>query len=478
MTPVRTLTACAFLAASCAQAQSIDAYAPQPLGTVTTAAMQADGKTLLGGPFLFIDSIARTRVARLNVDGSVDMTFNDPVVNSEVKTIAVQPDGKILIGGSFDNVGGQTRHYLARLNDDGSLDTSFADPALDDAVWSIAIQPDGRILAGGDFTHIGGTARNYAARFDANGSFDTSFGDPQLCCLPVRAVVLQPDGRVVIGGVFSQAGGVNDHFYLARYSSSGVFDPSFPNVPDSVVLLANDIVIAPDGSLFLSGSGDPAIRKLNADGTLDSGFNAPGTDGEAYGMVLQPDGKLLIAGTFEQVDGQPHANVARLDADGSLDATFASVPFRATADNPNAYAYGLSMQADDAVVVFGNFTLVGATPRQYVARIGATTHAGDRFSGVPSGSSVQATWQRSGGGEELAQPPVLQYSTDAVHYTDVGAMTRVTGGWSGTAPHDVHGSVFWLRALGTYSSGAGNGSRSQVASPAWLSDTVFADGFD
>jgi len=86
--------------------------------------MQADGKMLLGGPFLFIGPTARMRVARLDVDGNLDPTFGDPSVNSEVKAIAVQPDGKILIGGGFDHVGGQPRHYLARLNDDGTTPAS------------------------------------------------------------------------------------------------------------------------------------------------------------------------------------------------------------------------------------------------------------------------------------------------------------------------------------------------------------------
>lgn len=195
----------------------------------------------------------------------------------------------------------------------------------------------------------------------------------------------------MIGGLFSQAGGVNGHFYLARYSSSGAFDPSFPNVSPSIVLFGTDIVVAPDGSLFLGNTGDTLVRKLHADGTLDTGFNAPADDGAPYGMVLQPDGKLLVAGTFQTVGGQPHANVARLDTNGALDATFANLAFHLTPTEPAAYAYGLSMQADGAAVVFGNFTLVGTTPRQYVARIKATTHAGNRFVGVPSGSSVQAT---------------------------------------------------------------------------------------
>jgi len=81
------------------------------------------------------------------------------------------------------------------------------------------------------FTLIGAHAQNYFARLDANGGFDASFADPELCCDPlVNAIALQADGSVLIGGAFSQAGGVNGRFYFARFSSSGVFDPSFPAI--------------------------------------------------------------------------------------------------------------------------------------------------------------------------------------------------------------------------------------------------------
>jgi len=107
-----------------AGAQTIDPYGPLPEGPPTTLARQADGKIVIGGSFLQVDGATHTRLARLNVDGSVDPTFTDPAVDSEVKAVAVQPDGKLLIGGSFTSVGGQPRHYLARLDADGTLDTT------------------------------------------------------------------------------------------------------------------------------------------------------------------------------------------------------------------------------------------------------------------------------------------------------------------------------------------------------------------
>ena len=127
----------------------------------------------------------------------------------------MQPDGKLLIGGDFTTIGGQPRHSMARLNADGTLDASFADPAFNGTIWAIAVQPDGRILAGGTFTLIGSHAQNYFARLDANGAFDASFADPELCCDPlVNTIALQANGDVLIGGAFSQAGGMNDRFYF------------------------------------------------------------------------------------------------------------------------------------------------------------------------------------------------------------------------------------------------------------------------
>jgi uncharacterized delta-60 repeat protein len=213
-----------------AGAQGIDAFNPLPEGPPKALAIQPDGKILIGSSFQNVASTPRRGVARLNADGSVDTSFGDPGINGDVIAIAVQGDGKLLVGGSFTEVDGATRHDLARLNANGTLDASFADPNLDAEVWSIAMQGDGKLLIAGDFTTIGGATRKYLARLSSSGVLDASFADAQLCCLPARSVELQADGHVLVGGAFSQAGGVS-HFYFARYSSSGVFDAAFPANP-------------------------------------------------------------------------------------------------------------------------------------------------------------------------------------------------------------------------------------------------------
>jgi uncharacterized delta-60 repeat protein len=473
----RVLTILAALAAVDASAQSIDAYDPQPQSPPTTLTIDAAGKIVVAGNFLQIGGITRTRVARLDEDGSVDATFVDPGVDGEVKAVAVQADGKLLIGGGFTHVAGQARHNLARLDADGTLDGGFADPVLDGTVWAIAIAPDGRIVVGGDFTHVGATARNYAARFTTGGAFDGSFADPQLCCLPVRAITLQPDGHVVIGGAFSQAGGVNQHYYLARFTTSGAFDPALPDAPPSVPIVGDALLVVPDGSVFVQGASNRPVIKLHPDGTLDDSFVAAATDGFVDGISAQPDGKIVIAGIFQSVGGQPRHGLARLDADGSLDATFADLQFSFNATDANGYVYGVTVQPDGRIVAVGNFSFVHGTARKYMARATTGDYAGSVFL-VQAGSTLGATWFRSGGGAELAEAPLLQRSSDGTTFTTLTTMSRVAGGWHADAAGDVHGPRFYLRALGSSADGGGDGSRGRIAGTVWSSDTIFAWGFE
>lgn len=460
-----------------AAAQSVDAYAPTPQGPPASLAIQADGKVVITGNFSEVDTDTRHGVARLNVDGSVDETFGDPGANGNVIAVAVQPDGKLLIGGGFTEVGGQPRHAMARLNADGSLDASFADPGFNESVWVIAIQPDGRMLAGGTFTAIGSHAQNYLARLDANGAFDASFADPGLCCDPlVDAVALEANGNVLVGGAFSEAGGQNDHFYFVRFSSSGVFDPSFPSTTSSPQPGA--LMVAPDGSIYLSNNGTGLMLKLDTTGAPVAGFSSAATDGEIYSFALQPNGKILIGGTFANVGGAPHHALARLNADGSLDASFADVHLSFDAANPAGFVYGVAAQADGKPIVIGNFTLADSAPRQYIARVATGDYATSALVVQPDGASVDVTWYRLGDGPELGAAPTLLHSTDGVTFSAVGPMTRVANGWRTSAPYDVRGPRFYLRVAGMTGSGAEDGSPGQVASAIYSSDTIFADGFE
>jgi uncharacterized delta-60 repeat protein len=473
----RWIIAASALAGANAFAQSIDTFNPSPNGPPTTVALQGDGKILIAGSFLNVDAIVRTRMARLNTNGAVDTSFIDPLIDGEVKAIAVQPDGKILIGGEFDAVSTNTRHYLARLNADGSTDTSFADPALNAAVWAIALQPNGYVLVAGDFTFgSAATSQTYIARFTPGGVFDGTFAPPNICCLPARSIAVQSNGNVLVGGFFSHVNNTS-HFNFAQFSSTGTFNSAFP--AGSVQPEAGSIVVAPDGSIYINDLGaSTKIKKYSATGALIAvSKQQPAFDGEIDSFVLQPDGKLLVSGTFETAGGVGHHGVARLNADTSLDASFADLHFSVTASNANGYVYGLAAEANGNVIAIGNFSLANGQSRQFVARVVGNDPGSSAFTGAASGSNTLITWTRIGGGAEFGAAPVLQHSSDGVNYTNVGPMTRIANGWQLSAPYDLAGPPFYLRAQGFASTGAGNGSIGAVTS-AVFSDRIFANGFE
>ena len=363
-------------------------FDPRANTTVTTIAVQPDGKILVGGAFTTLSpnggaAVTRYLVARLNPDGTVEASFNPNVINSNrVLTVAVQADGKILIGGAFTTLapnGGatMTRNFIARLNADGTLDTAF-NPNANSTVNEIVVQPDGSILVGGSFSTFapnGGQSinRNSIARLNTDGTVDVYFNpNPNGS---VRTIAVQADGKVIIGGTFialAPNGGASvARNRIARVNNNGTVDAAFnPNADNDVYALA----VQGDGKIlaggFFSGasgmSGQPRnyIARLNVNGSLDRTLN-PNMIGEVvYSTPVQPDGKILIGGSFTQVLGVARNNIARLNSDGTLDTAFNP--------NINATVQAIALQPDGKILVGGSFfgaNSVAGQPRNYLARL-------------------------------------------------------------------------------------------------------------
>jgi uncharacterized delta-60 repeat protein/uncharacterized repeat protein (TIGR01451 family) len=243
-------------------------------------AVQPDDKTVIVGDFLSFNATIRNRIARLNVNGSLDTSFNPGSgANDFIGAVALMGSGQFVIGGGFSSYNGTPRVRVARLNGNGSLDNSFsAGDGSDGSVWALAVQPDGKVIIGGEFTSVAGVTRTHIARLNTNGVLDATFDPgPNGPDGTVWAVVLQPDGKVIIGGEFH----------------------------------------------VIAGQTVGGIARLNADGTLDTSFfPGAGTDGTVYSLALQPDGKVVVGGDFSLLDFNPRNNLTRLNSDGSLDTTF------------------------------------------------------------------------------------------------------------------------------------------------------------
>jgi uncharacterized delta-60 repeat protein len=126
---------------------------------VFAVVVQADGKIVVGGDFTRINLVERNRIARLNPDGSLDLTFNPGAgPNTGIRCLALQPDGKILIGGIFTSVNGVARNRIARLKDDGSVDLSFAPgEGASEVVRWVESQADGKVVIVGGFSRFAGS---------------------------------------------------------------------------------------------------------------------------------------------------------------------------------------------------------------------------------------------------------------------------------------------------------------------------------
>jgi hypothetical protein len=143
---------------------------------VPTTSLQPDGKTVIGGQFTSVGGTNRIFVARLNTDGSLDNSFQPNIVLGFGGVLAVQTevDGKVYVGGDFSTVDGVSRINLARLNADGSLDMSFSVGSGSSGgqnnlgVYAFAIQTNGNVLVGGDFTTFNGVRLSYLARLVAD----------------------------------------------------------------------------------------------------------------------------------------------------------------------------------------------------------------------------------------------------------------------------------------------------------------------
>ncbi|MFA6545814.1 MAG: delta-60 repeat domain-containing protein, partial [Limisphaerales bacterium] len=172
-------------------------------------ARQADGKLVVGGQFSTFNGQRRNRITRLNENGSTDFTFdpgNGP--DSSVNAVALTPDGKIIVAGDFNSFNGVPRLHLARLNANGSVDPAFApSPGVDGTVQAVVVQPDGRLLIAGGFSSVNGTSRSRVARLNPDGSLDTDFDPGTGPNGTVLAIVLQNDGKILIGGYFGSVNG-------------------------------------------------------------------------------------------------------------------------------------------------------------------------------------------------------------------------------------------------------------------------------
>lgn len=350
---------------------------------VNTLFRQIDGHILVGGAFTKIDGFTRNLIARLRGDGSVDPAF-DPskTATPEIHGVAAQSGGKPIVVGNV-TWPDETIPYrdLARLNLDGSLDKTFnPGSGPDDQVFAVAVQTDDKVLIGGFFGQVNGVPRNGVARLNADGSLDNGFVSTLPAVSVISALAVQPDGKVLVGG---KSGGsiAVPRKNLARLLPTGTVDDTFnpgsgPNAQvRSIALMADGKIVL--GGEFFEVDGVPrnGVARLNANGTLDTTFDTspvPQIPAFIWSVVVQPDGKVIAGGSFTAYGGLPRRNLVRLNPNGSVDTAF----------DPGLGAQDIEVKAlvlepDGNIYAGGDFTLYNGFPFNRLVRLHGGGPAGD-----------------------------------------------------------------------------------------------------
>jgi uncharacterized delta-60 repeat protein len=317
-------------------------------------ALQPDGKIVVAGYTTLNLDVA---VVRLRPDGSLDPDFDgdgkktiDYAGGDQARGVVVQPDGKIVVAG----VGGPgVEVAVTRLNTDGSFDTTFdgdgtagVDFGASDQASAVALQADGKIVVVG---YTSAADQMLVVRLDANGALDPTFDSDGKWTIAYggvslgRDIAVQPDGKIVAVGV----GGLFDDFTVARLDSTGTLDPTFAGDGARFVDLGGDdfaagVVLQPNGKIVIAGDvndDDFAFVRLNPDGLLDLPFDGVGNasidlvaDADCYDAALQPDGKIVAVGRV-RLSGEDDFAVARIEGD-PLVTTSTTLPPSASTDHP------------------------------------------------------------------------------------------------------------------------------------------------
>lgn len=369
-----------------------------PVGLRADGAIPTPGEGILvPGSFWIWQGDETYHLGRLHNDGNWDTSF-EPRTNVPLPGIlAVQTDGNYLVSEADAAANGEP--LLKRLNRNGTEDMTFG-PQIDGHVWGLTLQPDDKIIIWGQFTSVGGEECTNFARLNSDGTVDQAFRRGAAGTVSSVAVAAPDD--LLVAGAFTALGG-QPCTNLARLTKDGELDPSFGPVAPGTY---SSLLPQGDGKILVSGrftnvlGAITKLGRLNLNGTWDAGFSPPAVPFGFECLVLQANGKLLVASR----DMRPM--LRRLNPDGSFDPDFSY----------DVEAQSLALQRDGSIV--------GIETRGSVRKLENDEPATEHLS--VDGTTI--VWLRGGSSPELTWAE-FETSTNGVDWTSVGTASRIPGGW-------------------------------------------------
>ncbi len=342
-------------------------------GSVECITQTNSGKIIIGGDFRAYNGVAKDRIVQLNQDGSLDTSFNvlmHTFLENDLQAneILAQPDGKIIIGSNGRFVNGIKLGAVVRLNLDGSIDTNFNSMSAENAYGtrgsctSIALQPDGKILVAGTVYYTNNTNRKLL-RLNADGTLDNTFTfGPLTVFQSITKIILQPDGKILVLGLVDTY-----KSKVIRVLDNGVLDDTFTMASSLYFHQNKNLYMSMDNSgkiILISdsfGNNNYRIFRMNSNGSVDTTFNfttlTPHTYGRFAANAILPNDKIIIG-----VPGTIDLNrIKQFNSNGSLDTTFDI----GTGFNGNINFF--YMQPNGGLLVGGSFkSFQGVTERSLV----------------------------------------------------------------------------------------------------------------
>ena len=287
--------------------------------------------------------------------------------NSIARQIDFQSTGKVILTGEFNVYSGGLANRIVRLNTNGNLDTSFKSGfGTEGPIRAAAIQPDDKIIIGGLFNSYNNVARKNIARVNANGTLDTSFAKGTGANNEITKIHLQHDGKILLAGFF----GKYDNTFLTgfvRLTNNGEVDTTFkmgmgPSLgPNDIAQQSNHKIIVVGSFLYYDGIPRNKIVRINLNGKLDTTFKNNSISNNIQKVLVLNNDELIITGGFTNIDGVTKTGIAKLNKDGVLDTSY------------NAFILGtvrsLHQQKDGKIIVSGDFTNVNGVAVQRLARL-------------------------------------------------------------------------------------------------------------